>query len=124
MQVVINKKDLVTPAQLHEVSMAAARATRKGARLLHCQRGQVARVRARASARATATATVGDRDRGGSVGDARTGIMARVMAWLLHCQRDPVRSVVTLAVTSARPKLMCTSMPARASPATAARSRS
>ena len=47
MQVVINKKDLVTPAQLHEVSMAAARATRKGARLLHCQRGQVARVRAR-----------------------------------------------------------------------------
>ena len=59
-QVVVNKKDLVTPAQLREISMAAAGATRKGARLLHCQRGQVIR----ASARARAMVTALDRDIG------------------------------------------------------------
>ena len=105
-QVVVNKKDLVTPAQLHEVGMAVARATRKGARLLHCQRGQVARVRARASARATATATAtatamataGDRDkdwdRGRGRGNARAGIMVRVVAWLLHCRCSPVAALL------------------------------
>ena len=36
------------------------------------------------------------------MGDTRAGIMVRVMAWLQHCRCDPVRSVVTLAVTSAR----------------------
>ena len=39
---VLNKTDLVTPAQLREVGVVAAAATRREARQLHCQRGKVA----------------------------------------------------------------------------------